>query len=72
MFEWTPVCANPFSKLKKELTSQRVSHHYDELRIVVLATNASSYGVGAVISHREDDGIDRPIEFASRTLNFYD
>lgn len=71
-FEWTPACANAFGKLKEELTSPRVLIHYDEQREVVLATDASSYGVGAVISHREDDGTDRPIAFASRTLNVHE
>lgn len=33
-----------------------------------LACDASPYGEAAVISHEMDDGKDRPIAFASRTL----
>lgn len=42
--------------------------HYDPKLPLVLATDASPVGVGAVLSHIYPDGTERPIQFASQTL----
>ena len=46
----------------------RVLVPYDEKKKLILACDASPYGVGAVISHVMDDGEEHTIAFASRTL----
>ncbi|XP_022795607.1 uncharacterized protein K02A2.6-like [Stylophora pistillata] len=54
--------------VKEGLTSDSLLVHYDVTRELRLACDASSYGLGAVISHVMDDGREKPIAYASRTL----
>ena len=46
------------------LTSECLLEHFDPTRDLVLACDASPYGVGEVLSHQFDDQ-DKPIAFAS-------
>ena len=51
------------------LQSEAVLVHFDTNKKLVLACDASPYGVGAVISHQLDDGSEHPIGYTSRTLS---
>ena len=66
-WSWTEDCEASFRKCKTLLTSDTVLVHYDSKLPIKLACDASSYGVGAVLSHVFKEG-ERPIVFASRTL----
>ncbi len=46
-----------------------VLEYYDPKKPLTLATDASPYGVGGVLSHVMKDGTEKPIAYASRTLN---
>ena len=60
---WTEECDSAFQTCKEMLTSDAVLVHYDSTRPIKLACDASSYGLGAVLSHVFDDG-EHPVAFA--------
>ena len=68
-WNWTPACEKAFQQSKQKLADSSFLAHYDLSKPMKLATDASAYGVGAVISHVFQDGSERPIAFASRTLS---
>ena len=58
-----------FEDSKQLLVSSQVLVHFDSKLELVLACDASVYGVGVVLSHHMPDGTKKPIVFASRTLS---
>ncbi|XP_063635087.1 uncharacterized protein K02A2.6-like [Cydia splendana] len=77
-YYWDSSCENAFNQVKGMLMSSEVLAHYSPELHLVLTCDASSVGVGAVISHLIPDGTsgngtegarERPIAYASRSLN---
>lgn len=66
-FEWTDACERAFKVLKEDILKSPCLTHYDPSKQLILATDGSPYGVGAVLSQLEND-FERPIAFASKTL----
>ena len=67
-WDWSKVQQEAYAKCKRMLASDALLVHYDNRRELKLACDASSYGLGAVISHVMENGETKPIAFASRTL----
>ena len=56
-WSWESSQQAAFSKAKELLTSASVLVHYEPDRELVLACDASEYGVGAVLSHHFEDRV---------------
>lgn len=69
IFKWTTEAEKAFVDIKNILISPQVLMPYDPDRPLILATNASKTGLGAVLSHRLQNGQERPIAYASRTMS---
>ena len=58
-----------FRKAKGLLVSTRVLVHFDPDRELIVSADASPFGIGAVLSHKFEDGLEKPIYYASRSLS---
>ena len=64
-WNWSTECQTAFELAKDKLSSAPVLAHYNPSLPLRLAGDASSYGLGAVISHIYPDGTERPVCYAS-------
>ena len=69
IWTWGHKEKESFTAAKALLSSSKLLVHYDPNKPLMLSCNASSHGVGAVLSHQMQDGSEQPIGFASRTMS---
>uniref|UniRef100_A0A8C8DRB5 ribonuclease H n=1 Tax=Oryzias sinensis TaxID=183150 RepID=A0A8C8DRB5_9TELE len=67
-WHWGNAQKEAFQKLKTELSSPRVLASYSIDAKTCVAADASSYGLGAVLTQEQKDGTWRPVVFISRGL----
>lgn len=67
-WHWTTQCQQAFESLLNEISSATILVHFDQKLPLILSTDASQYGIGAVLAHRYSDTSEQPIAHASRTL----
>ncbi|XP_029158172.1 uncharacterized protein K02A2.6-like [Nylanderia fulva] len=68
-FNWSKECETAFRKIKVEFGSKKILVPFNPKLPLILAVDASPYGIGAVLSHMYPDGTERVIQYASNTLN---
>ena len=65
-WKWSTKQQEAFERAKKLLKSAELLIHYDSSKELLPACDASPYGVGAVLSHKLEDGSERPIAYMHR------
>ena len=68
-WQWTSSEAKAFEKSKDLLTSNSLLVHFNPSQKLTLMCDASPYGVGAVLSQIDEQGVERPVAYASCTLS---
>ena len=68
-WQWGKEQQEAFATSNELLQSAELLVHFDSAKELVLVTDASDYGVGAVLSHKMEGGTERPIGHMSRSLN---
>ena len=68
-WQWEQYQNEAFMAAKNLLQSDSLLVHFDQEKPLILACDASPYCMAAVLSHQMEDGSERPIAFASRSLS---
>src|SRR5580765_7115610 len=68
LFTWTEAQEQAFIRVKEAFLSNEILAHHNSKLPLILATDTSPYGVGAVLSQLCPDGKEKVIHYASQTL----
>lgn len=66
--QWMKTTEEAYLNIRNVLTSPLVLMPYDPQLPLILATDASKTGLGAVLSHKLNNNKERPIAYASRSM----
>ena len=68
IWKWSTDSEETFQKIKTILCNQPLLTHFDPLRKIGHC-DASPYSVGAILSREQRNRSEKPVNYASRTLN---
>lgn len=67
-WQWGPEQTLAFQTAQEALQAESFLVHFNLAKPIVLACDASQYGIDAILSHNSEDGQERPVAYVSRTL----
>ncbi|MBM6549427.1 hypothetical protein H7673_11295 [Streptococcus dysgalactiae subsp. equisimilis] len=70
-WNWSTECQSAFDCIKSMLSSHLLLTHFDPVLEIIVAADASNYGVGAVISYKFPDESQKAIAHCRISLKFY-
>ena len=65
---WGPAQQVAFQQLKADMASEQVLALYDPEKETMVSSDASSFGLGAVLMQKQPSGEMRPVAYASRSM----
>ena len=68
-WKWDDKCNEAFEKVKEMLCTAPLLAHFDPVKPILVQVDASSFGLGAILSHVDEGGKEYPVYYASRTLS---
>ena len=69
IFFWSKECEKAFTNAKSAFKSDNFLTYFNPKLPLIIATDASPMGCGAILSHRMQDGSERLIKFISHTFS---
>lgn len=68
MWQWCPEHELAITNIKTILASDNTLAHFNPNAKIILTVDASPYGLGAILS-QEENGVEKPVSFMSRSLS---
>lgn len=65
---WSKECHETFEKSKQWILNNNILELYDAAKPIIVASDASPYGIGACMSHLVN-GVEKSVHFTSSTLS---
>ena len=67
-FKWTEICERAFNTLKEALKNPPVLAHPDMRKPFIVSTDASTSGIGYILSQKDTKGKEHPVVYGGRSL----